>query len=612
MKRGGAALNAYAAAARLDPALAEAWLGSGNALNAMRHFDEAGEAFDAALAINPRLAGAWLGRGTSRFGTARWHDAIAAFETSLCLRPDIAAAWAGIADTFAELGRANDAVAAYENALKISPGLAEAWYGAGGLYLRTRQYERAADALKIALEKQPDLDFLKGQLANCYALLCNWAPLEPLRSECRRDIEAGLPSVTPFAALMLGTTAAEQLSCAQIYAPWAYPPVDETVTRHARNPTGRIRVAYLSADFHTHPVSELAVGIFERHDRERFETIALALDPDDGSAIRRRLVKAFDRFDDVGTKSNRDIAQLVAAAGCDILVDLMGATQGNRTAVMAWRPAPVQATWLGYPGTTGADFIDYIIADSVVVAPDMHGFFSEKVVTLPGCYLPNDSSRLISPIAPSRTDQGLPEHGFVFGCFNNTFKITPEIFDRWMNLLGRLEHSVLWLSPMNDIARGNLLEEARCRGVAPDRLVFAGRIDAQPDHLARLKLTDLFLDTPGYNAHATTCDALWAGVPVLTCIGETFAGRVAASALTAVGLSEMITTTLDDYDALALDLARNPARLAATKTRLAANRVSYPLFDTNRFTRQLESAYTTMYERARCGDPPAAFAVASD
>jgi protein O-GlcNAc transferase len=615
MMRGSDALSAYTEAERLDPGFADVLVGKGNALNMLGRFDEATQAFDGALAIDPRLAGAWLGRGKSLSRNGRQQDAIAAFEKTLSLgglRQYIAEAWMGIAKVHFELGQANDARAAFENAIETSPSYPEAWYGMGELYMVTRDYEKAIEAFKVVLENNADLRYLKGQLAYCYAMNCDWAALEPLLRDVKKDIAKGSPVAIPLVALMFGTAAAEQLVCAQTYARWAYPARGTATRSGLRGPGGRIRVAYLSADFHTHPVSELAIGVFERHDRDKFETIALSLGPDDGSAIRKRLVGAFDQFHDIRTKSNRDIAQFIADAECDIVVDLTGATYGNGSAILSWRPAPVQVTWLGYPGTSGTDFIDYILADSVVIPPDMHQFFSEKVVTLPGCYLPNDSGRLISPIEPSRAEQGLPKDGFVFGSFNSSYKIQPAVFAHWMNLLRQIEHSVLWLSPMSDASRANLIKEAERGGVAPERLVFSSRTDRPEDHLARLRLIDLFLDTPGYNGHATTCDALWAGVPVVTCIGETFAGRVAASALAAVGLPEMISGTLKEYETLALGLARDPTRLAALRNKLASNRISHLLFDTDRFARHLEAAYTAMHARAQQGGPALAIAIPSD
>ena len=609
LRRWTDALKAYDQALRADPTSVEALVGRGDVLNQLQRPAEAAETFDKALAANPRFASAWLGRGNSLLQAMDFDGAVAAFETALGLRPGIAEAWLGIATTRLKQGRAQDALTAFEQAVRVRPSFAEAWSGAAETYMQANRHDDAVAAYKNAYDKRPDLELVKGQLAHAYGLICDWDAFEPMRQQCLADIDMGLPAVGPFVSLSLGTSAAQQLVCATTFARLAYPHVSAAPARRARDGNGRIRIAYLSADFHDHPVAQLSVGVFEHHDRSRFETIGLAIGLDDQSQIRQRIARAFDQFHDVRTASDSATAAKIAELGCDIVVDLTGPTQGGRTAVLAARPAPIQASWLGYAGTSGTSFMDYLIADGVVIPPELQSHFSEKVVTLPGCYLPNDSTRPIAATTPTRSDQGLPENGIVFCAFNNAYKITPPIFDRWMNLLRQTEGSVLWLSRMGDTARANLLKEAERRGVAGGRLVFATRVPLPDDHLARLGLADLFLDTTGYNAHATTCDALWAGVPVLTCMGETFAGRVAASALTAVGLGEMITTSLDDYEALALALVRDPARLAAIRSKLAANRGTHLLFDTARFARHLEAAYTAMHDRALRGEPPKAFAV---
>ena len=320
--------------------------------------------------------------------------------------------------------------------------------------------------------------------------------------------------------------------------------------------------------------------------------------------MRRRIETAFDRFIDAQAMSDAQVATMLRELEIDIAIDLNGYSGEKRTGILAHRPAPVQVNYLGFPGTMGAPFIDYIIADRMVIPDENRIYYSEQVVYLPHTYLPNDGKRPIAENTPSRIEAGLPETGFVFACHNAAHKIGPEMFDVWMRLLQTVEGSVLWLKSPNPSAMGNLRREAKARGVAPERLVFAPRLPQTEDHLARLRLADLFLDTLPYNAHATACDALWAGLPVLTCLGNTFPGRVAASLLHAIGLPELVTSSLAEYEELALALARNPERLAAIKAKLMRNRDTEPLFDTARFTRDLESAYTTMWERTQRGEPP--------
>jgi protein O-GlcNAc transferase len=325
--------------------------------------------------------------------------------------------------------------------------------------------------------------------------------------------------------------------------------------------------------------------------------------------MRRRLVGAFDQFIDVDRKSDQDVAGMLREMEIDIAVDLMGHTRESRPNIFAWRPAPIQVSYLGYAGSMGAAFIDYVIADKLVLPLDQQVHYTEKIVHLPDCFLVNDSTRQVSPQVPSRAQAGLPERSFVFCCFNQSYKLAPAVFDVWMRLLGRIEGSVLWLSRFNDRAVVNLRDEARVRGVDPERLIFAARVPSLADHLARQKLADLFLDTFPYNAHSTASDALWAGVPVLTCAGATFAGRVAASLLHAVGLAELVASDLQEYEALAFELAMNPVRLRAMRDQLETNPAWHPLFDTDRFRRHIEAAYRTMWEIWQRGESPRAFGV---
>jgi protein O-GlcNAc transferase len=388
------------------------------------------------------------------------------------------------------------------------------------------------------------------------------------------------------------------------------PPVATPLWRGERYRHDKIRIAYLSTDFRAHAVAFLIVGIFEHHDKGRFETTAISFGRDDNSETRARIQTAFDRFIDVQDMSDFKVASLMREWEVDIAIDLNGHTGDSRTAILAHRPAPLQVNYLGYPGTMGASYIDYIIADRFVIPKAQEDHYSEKIVYLPDAYQANDRKRRIADRTPARSETGLPERGFVFACFNNTYKIGPEVFDVWMRLLRGIEGSVLWLLEDNAIAAANLKREAELRGVAPARLVFAPR--TTPDqHLARHRLADLFLDTLPYNAHTTASDALWMGLPLVTTPGSTFPGRVGASLLHAIGLSDLVTASLADYESLAQKLAQEPGALAAIKAKLAANRDSHPMFDTARFARYLESAYATMWERQQRGEEPASFSVAA-
>jgi protein O-GlcNAc transferase len=377
----------------------------------------------------------------------------------------------------------------------------------------------------------------------------------------------------------------------------------------------RIRIAYLSADFHEHATAYLMAGLFEHHDKSRFDITAVSFGLDDNSGVRHRIRQACEHFYNVRNNSDQEIAALLRGREIDIAVDLKGFTANSRIEVLSRRPAPIQVNYLGYPGTMGAPYIDYILADATVIPEDQFPFYTEKVVWLPDSYQVNDDKRHISEHTPTRLDCGLPEKGFVYCCFNNPFKLNPEMFDIWMRLLHATQGGVLWLfegtsSSSADLCRENLYREAEKRNISPNRLVFAAKTNLA-DHLARHRLADLFLDTLPYNAHTTASDALWAALPVVTCLGSTFAGRVSASLLNAAGLPELIATSREDYEALALRFAHDPSLLAATKIKLARNRGGCPLFNTRRFTTHIESAYLSMWRAYREGRRPANFAVES-
>lgn len=370
----------------------------------------------------------------------------------------------------------------------------------------------------------------------------------------------------------------------------------------------RIRVGYLSGEFRQQATAVLITELFELHDKSRFELFAFDNGWDDASELRGRIKRAFHEIVDISRLADVEAAAAIRQRRIDILVNLNGYFGHGRQGVFSYKPSPVQVNYLGFPGTIGADYIDYIIADRHVIPPGHEAHYTEQVVYLPDTYQVNDSKRKISDDTPARAEAKLPEKGFVFCCFNNNYKITPDIFALWMRLLRKVEGSVLWLLEDNAAVPSNLRREAESQGVAIERIVFAKR--AQLDqHLARHRLADLFLDTLPYNAHTTASDALWTGLPLLTCQGTTFPGRVAASLLHAVGLPELITYSAQEYEARALELAAAPARLAEIRTKLMRNRTRRPLFDADRFRRQLESAYMMMWNRQVRGEPSAGFAV---
>jgi hypothetical protein len=438
---------------------------------------------------------------------------------------------------------------------------------------------------------------------------CDWRGLDQEEADCLDDIRRRAVLVSPFPVLATRAGPAEQLVHARIWARALAVAGSKVFSQYPAAVEGRrIRVGYLSCDFYRHATAALISELIERHDRNRFEIVAYCFSPDDGSDMRKRLRAAFDRVVDIRSLTHAEAARRIHDDQVDILVDLKGYTRDSRMEILAHRPAPIQVNYLGYPGSMGADFIDYIIADPFVAPMECQPHYDEKIVHLPDCYQPNDRQREIAEHTPTRAEAGLPEQAFVFCAFNNAYKITEKMFGIWMRLLDQVPGSVLWLLEANDLCKGNLRREAAVRGIDPSRLVFAPKVPME-SHLARQRLADLFLDALPYNAHTTASDALWAGLPVVTCAGETFAGRVAGSLLHAVGLPELVTRTLSDYEALALRLAQQPEQLAAVREKLKHNRLSTPLFDAERYTHNLETAYAHMVRLRAAGRQPEAFAV---
>ena len=604
LKRFEDALASYDKAIALKPDFAMAYNNRGNVLLDLKRAVEALTSCDKAIALNPRLAIAYYNRGNALQNLRRPTAALASYDGAIALKPDLAEAWLGRGNVFFDVKRLDEALPAYDKATALKPDLAEAWLGRGNVFTLLKRYDEALVAYDRALRLSPDLTGLQGLRLQTKMHLCDWNNFDVDCANLLSSVRNGNVNTTPFAFLAIPSSSAEQLKCARLWVANRFPLSDSPVWQGERYDHDRIRIAYISPDFHEHPLPYLVAGLFECHDKSLFEVTAISIGPDDGSEMRRRLQAAFEHFVDAEKYDDDQVAQLIKERQIEILVDLAGLTSGSRTSVLAKRPAPIQVNYLGYPGTMGASFIDYIVSDRLVIPDGKQDLYAEKVVYLPDSFMGNDGTRKLSERAPNRSEFGLPETGFVFCSFNQSYKIVPEVFGMWMRLLRQLENSVLWLSNTNDTAIRNLQREAQNRGVDPRRLVFAQRVPLNQDHLARHQLADLFLDTLPYNAHASASDALWAGLPVLTCLGETFAGRVAASLLNAIGLPELITTTSEAYEQMAIDLATQPAKLAAIKRKLAENRLTKPLFNTRLFTGHLEAAYTAMYERHQAGLAP--------
>jgi protein O-GlcNAc transferase len=574
----------------------------GSVLAEMKKYDAALASFHKVLSLEPRYVGAHLNIGNVYGLLRRYDEAIAAYGDALTLQPDLADAWLGCGNVHVRRKRYDDALVAFDKAVAFKPDLAGAWLGRGNVFAELRRYGDALPAFNKAFTLKPDDPFAEGVRLHAKMRLCDWSNFEAERVHLEASIQAGVPT-SPFAVLAVSASAQIQQQCASIFSSAEYPGAGASLWRGDRYNHQRIRLAYLSADFGEHPVSFLMAGVLERHDRERFETMAISYRPPDHSDLSTRLRDSFDQFIDVQDRSDAEVANLVRDLEIDIAVDLMGHTSNPRTAILAHRPAPVQINYLGYPGTMGADYIDYIIGDPWVIPEEGQQFYTEKVICLPNTFQANDSEKKISEVCPSRAAAGLPENAFVFCAFNNSYKITPPVFDVWTRLLQRVSGSVLWLLADNPTVEGNLRREAEGRGVDAGRLIFAPRIP-YADYLARYRLADLCLDTLPFNAGTTASDALWAGVPLITCAGEAFASRMASSLLRAIGMPEMVTDSMADYETLAAKLAGDPDLMASVRTKLAQNRLRQPLFDTALFTRHLEAAYMAAHERVQAGLAP--------
>jgi predicted O-linked N-acetylglucosamine transferase (SPINDLY family) len=600
-----AALACYEQALALAPAYADAHYNRGNALFELKQYQAAAASFERALELDPHYVAAHLNRGGVLYKLRRYQDAVDSYDRVLAMAPGHAAAYCNRGSALLQLQRHAAAVDSYDRAIALQPDYGEAYYKRGDALRELRSYEAAIASYDRALA----LGYAHGELLalrlSVKTQICDWnglqADVDRLAAKtARHEAEAN-----PFLVLSLHAGGQLQRSAAERWVRIRHPIDHALPPLQKRGRHERLRIGYFSADLRAHPVACLIAGVFEAHDRSRFELTAFSYGPDTIDDTRRRIERSFEHFLDVRAKSDREIAQLARHLEIDIAVDLNGFTQHGRPDIFALRAAPLQISYLGYPGTTGAPYMDYLIADRTLVPEGNERFYSESLIYLPSSYQPNDDRRPIGERIFVRGELGLPQDAFVFCCFNNSFKILPPIFDSWMRILNQVEGSVLWLLQDNVSAARNLRHEAALRQVDPQRLIFAERLP-MAEHLARQPLADLFLDTLPYNAHTTASDALWAGLPVLTCSGEAFASRVAGSLLHAIGLPELVTTTLQDYEALAVELARDPPRLQAIRQKLAAHRRSTPLFDTRLSARHLEAVYRQIYERYHAGLPPEA------
>jgi predicted O-linked N-acetylglucosamine transferase (SPINDLY family) len=561
----------------------------------LKRYDEAIAHYDKALSLKPDYAEAWSNKGVTLNDLKRYDEALAHYDKALSLKPDYAETWSNKGNVLNELKRHDEAIAHFDKALSLKPDYAEAWSNKGNVLNDLKRYDEAIAHYDKALSLKPDIDWIYGHLAHAKMKICNWSTFPDLLEIISKKLTANEKVIPPFALLALNDKATLHKKSSEVYvqSKYQFNPDLGPILKHRKNE--KIRVGYFSSDFRNHPISILMAELFELHDKNKFEIIAFSFGINDKSLLRLRLSKACNRFIDVSGMSDLDITKLSRELCIDIAVDLGGHTAGARTNIFAYRAAPIQISYLGYLGTIGAEYIDYIFADNTTLPKRLQKFYTEKIVYLPS-YQVNDRKRHISDKQFTKAELSLPETGFIFCCFNNNYKMLPATFDGWIRILKAVHGSVLFLYAENEWVEQNLKNEARARGVDGAKLVF-GRQMPTAEYLARYQVCDLFLDTFPYNAGTTASDALWAGLPVLTLVGQSFASRMAASILNAVGLSELITTTQEEYEALAIELAMNPQKLTDIKYKLKANRLTAPLFDTPLFTKNIETAYIKMMER---------------
>ena len=590
------------------PDSAAAWLHRGNVLQRAGGFEESVECYRRAIGVQPAFPEAYNNLAAAQRASRQWAEAFESANRALALRPEYPSALNNRGLIYLDCRQGTAAAEDFCRAVALNPRFAEAWHNLGTALMELRRFSEAGQAFAQLAALAPGFRHVQGNLMLARLNCCDWTNFDAEAAALMDAVRRGEHAATPFALLSICGSAALQLRCARLYADAFFPFVAPR-TQRVRYTHDKIRIAYLSGDFGGHAVSYLLAGVWERHDSERFETVALSWGRQDDGPARRRVEASFSRFVDVTSFGDRRAADLLRELDIDIAVDLGGHTLGQRTGIFARRPAPLQVNYLGLPATMGASYIDYLIADPFLVTEAHEAHYSEKLVWLCGGFQPNDDRRDLQPSGRPRGAFGLPDAGFVFCCFNRNTKLNPACFDVWMRLLKAVPGSVLWLLASNPAAEHNLRREAVLRGVDAARLIFAGDVP-YADYMARYAHADLVLDTLPFNGGTTVSDAVSMGVPVLTCAGDSFAGRMAGSILTALGLSDLITASLADYEALALDLAAHPERVHALRETLRERHARHSFFDTDRYRRSLESAYERMWERHAAGLPPAAFHVA--
>ena len=579
----------------LDP-----YINLANIFKETKQFEEAIKNYDLAINLNPKLAEVYNNKGNALKEIRKFEEAIKNYDLAINLNPKLAEVYNNKGNALKEIRKFEEAIKNYDLEINLNPNFANAYFNTATALQDIKNFENAVLYFEKALLLNKEIPFCKGHLLHAKMLCCNWSGLNELYKEIYNDVEKNRFSATPFGYQAICDDESNLQKCAQLYSSKRFPEIKNNLFSKKISKNKKIKIGYLCGEFREQATSILMTEVWEKHNKEDFEIIAFDSGWDDKSLRRNRIIKAFDKFIDISKVSDFDAAKLIHKEQIDILINLNGFFGTGRPVVFSYRPAGIQINYLGFPGTIGSKYIDYILCDKTVVPLESKKFYNEKIIYFPDSYQANDTKRNISDKKFLREELSLPKKSFVFCCFNNNYKITPNMFDVWARLLKKIDNSVLWLIEGNSEATENLKKEAKIRNIDASRLIFAKRMKLE-DHLARHKNADLFLDTLPYNAHTTASDSLWAGLPVLTCLGKAFPGRVAASLLRSLDLPELITYSENEYVAKAEELALNPERLRVIKNKLDTNKFSQPLFNAELFCRSLESAFKIIFEKYSLG-----------
>ena len=578
----------------------DAYINLANLFKETKQFEEAIKNYDLAINLNPKLAEVYNNKGNALKEIRKFVEAIKNYDLAINLNPKLAEVYNNKGNALKEIRKFEEAIKNYDLAINLNPNFAEAYFNTATALQDIKNFEKAVLYFEKALLLDKEIPFCKGYLLHAKMLCCNWNGLNELYKEIYNDVEKNRYSATPFGYQAICDDESNLQKCAQLYSSKRFPEIKNNLFSKKVSKNKKIKIGYLCGEFREQATSILMTEVWEKHNKEDFEIIAFDSGWDDKSVRRNRIINAFDKFIDISKVSDLDAAKIIYREQIDILINLNGFFGTGRPVVFSYRPAGIQINYLGFPGTIGSKYIDYILCDQTVVPLESKKFYNEKIIYLPDSYQANDTKRNISDKKFLRKELSLPNESFVFCCFNNNYKITPNMFDVWVRLLKKIDNSVLWLIEGNSEATENLKKEVKIRNIDASRLIFAKRMKLE-DHLARHKNADLFLDTLPYNAHTTASDSLWAGLPVLTCLGKAFPGRVAASLLRSLDLPELITYSENEYIFKAEELALNPEKLTLIKNKLDANKFSQPLFNTELFCRNLESAFKIIFERYSLG-----------